>query len=111
MRSLAGDPRHRVDGVAEQIAVVEPRAPAKNPHLLPELGLDERVDDDRRPPLGPLDGEPQVVDRLDTRVADLLELLVGELSLERVHEPRRRLAGGVGDDVELDRSLRHLPGG
>ena len=107
MRGLAGDPRHRVDGVAEQIAVVEPRAPAKNPHLLPELGLDERVDDDRGPPLRALDREPQVVDGFDARVTDLLELLFGELSLERVHEPRRRLAGGVGDDVQLDGGLRH----
>ena len=91
----------------EQIAVMEPRAAAEDAHLLAELGLDERVDDDRGPALGSLDGEPQVIDRLDPRMADLLELLVGELSLERVHEPRRRLAGGVGDDMQFDGGLGH----
>ena len=78
---------------------METSTPAERAHLLPQFGLDERVNDNRRPPLCPLDGKSQVVDRLDPRVADLLELLVGKLSFERVHQPRRRLAGGVGDDV------------
>ena len=34
---------------------------------------------------------------------DLLERLIRELRLEREHEPLRRLAGRVRDDVELDR--------
>jgi hypothetical protein len=38
---------------------------------------------------------------------DLLELLVGELRFQRVHEPDRGLARGIGDDVELDRWLGH----
>ena len=64
-----------------------------------------RVDDDRRPPLRPLDRELEILDRLHARMADLLERLVGELRLERHHEPRRRLAGGVRDDVQLDRRV------
>jgi len=40
-------------------------------------------------------------------VANLLELLAGELRLERMDEPDCRLARRVGDDVKLDRlSLR-----
>ena len=43
-------------------------------------------------------------------VPDLLELLLGELRLERLDEARGRLARGVGDDVQLDRRmLRHAP--
>ena len=38
-------------------------------------------------------------------MADLAELLVGELRLERLHEPRRGLAGRVGDHVQLDRGI------
>ena len=45
----------------------------------------------------------EIVDGLDTRVADLLERLVRELRLERDDEPRRCLAGRVRDDVQLDR--------
>ena len=48
-----------------------------------------------------------VVLRLDARVTDLDEFLLRELRLERLDEARRSLAGGVGDDVELDRRLRH----
>src|SRR6185503_9680947 len=33
----------------------------------------------------------------------LRELLFRELRLERLHQARSRLSGGVGDDVELDR--------
>src|SRR5262249_21130000 len=52
--------------------------------------------------LHPLDRELQVGDRLHTRMADLLELLVGELRLQRLHEAVRGLAGGIRDHVELD---------
>jgi hypothetical protein len=36
-------------------------------------------------------------------VPNLLELLFRELRLERLHQARSRLTGGIGDDVELDR--------
>src|SRR5919201_3999407 len=93
--------------MAEQVAVVEPRAAAQDPHLLAQLRLDERVDHDRGTPLRPLAREPQVVHGLYPWMANLLELLVGELRLERVHEARRGLTCGVRNDVELDRRLRH----
>ena len=93
--------------MAEQVAVVEPRAAAEDAHLLAELRPDERVDHNCGTPLRPLDSESQVVDGLDPRVADLLELLVRKLGFERVHEPCRSLARRVGDDVELDGCLRH----
>ena len=48
---------------------------------------------------------------LDARVAHLLERLIGELRLEREHEPRRVLARRVGDDVELDRELVRVTAG
>jgi hypothetical protein len=42
-------------------------------------------------------------------MADLLELLIGELRLERLDQPVRGLARGVGDDVEFDRRMfRHV---
>src|SRR2546430_2617602 len=78
------------------------RAAAERLHRGPQLGLDERVDDDGRPAAGTVDGQLQVVHRLDARVADLLERLVRELRLERGDEARSGLAGRVGDDVELD---------
>jgi len=77
----------------------------------PQLRVDERVDDHRRAPLRTVEREMQVVHRLDARVSDLLELLVRELGLERVHEPDRRLAGGVRDDVQLDGRTVHAQGG
>ena len=69
---------------------------------LAQLGLDEGVDDDRRPALHPVDRELQVGDRLDARMADLGELLVGELRLERLDEALSGLAGRIGDHVQLD---------
>jgi hypothetical protein len=69
--------------------------------------VDKRVDDHRRPALGAVERELQVVDGLDPRMANLLELLPRELSLERMHQPYRRLTGGVRDDVQLDGWLRH----
>ena len=92
--------------MAEQVAVVELRAPAERAHRLAQLRLDERVDDDGGPALHPVDRELQVGDRLDARMADLEELLVGELRLERLDEPRGGLARGVGDHVQLDRGHR-----
>jgi hypothetical protein len=47
--------------------------------------------------------------RLDARMADLDELLVRELGLERLHEARRRLPRGVRDHVQLDWMGRHAP--
>src|SRR6266542_5438816 len=93
--------------MAEQVAVVHLRPPAELPHRVAELGIDERVDHHRRAALRTVDGELQVVDRLDSRMADDLELGVGKLRLECEHQPRRSLAGGVGHDVQLDRLLRH----
>src|SRR5262249_19519907 len=103
--------RHTRDGlhrVAEDVAVVHARAAAELAHDIAKLGVDERVEQHGRAPLRPLDREPQVVGRLGARVADLLELLIRELRLERLHEPRRGRAGGIRDNVQLDGSLaRH----
>ena len=82
--------------VAENIVLgVEPT----REHLL----LDERVDHDRRTAAHAVDGDVQVLDRLDPWMPDLEELLVGELRLECMHKPRRGLSRRVGDDVQLDR--------
>ena len=86
---------------------MEAVAAAERARGFAELRVDERVDDHRRPALRAVQREVKVVDRLDPRVADLLELLVRELGLERVDEPDGRLAGGVGDHVELDLLRRH----
>ncbi len=110
LRGVAGNPGDGVDRMAEQVAVVQARAAAERPHLLPELGLDERVDDDRRPSPRAVDRRLEVVDRLDPWMPDLLEELVGKLGLEREHEPRGCLSGRVGDDVELDRRCFVLRG-
>ena len=99
--------RDGLDRVPEDVAVVELRAPAQRAHRLAQLRLHDRVDHDRRPPPHPADRELEVVLRLDARVADLDEVLLRELGLERLDEPRRGLAGGVGDDVQLDRRVRH----
>ena len=86
----------------EQVAVVDSGAAAERAHRLAQLRLDERVDDDRGPArCARCTACAEVLDRLDARVPDLDERLVGELRLERRHEPRRRLAGRVGDDVQL----------
>ena len=81
LRGRARDRRDRSSG-GPGCRSSAPRA-GRAPHRLAELGLDERVDDHRRPALRALDGELQVVDGLDARVAHLLERLVGELRLER----------------------------
>ena len=85
---------------------MDARAPAERAHRLAELLVHEGVHGDGGPAAHPVDREAQVVDRLDARMADLLEVEVGELCLERDHEPRGGLSGGVGDDVKLDRRLR-----
>jgi hypothetical protein len=51
-RGPTGDARDRVDRMAEQVAVVDAGAPAESPHGVAHLGVDERVDDDRRPASG-----------------------------------------------------------
>ena len=104
--AMPGDARDRFDRLAEQVAVVEPRAAAERAHRVAQLRLHERVDDDRRPALHPVDGDVQVVLRLDARVADLDELLLRELRLERLDEARGGLARRVRDDVELDGRAR-----
>ena len=101
-RRLPRDACDGVDRMAEQVAVVDARAAAERPHRLAQLGLHERVDDDGRPPSGAVHREREVVDGLDARVADLLELLLGELRLEREDEPDGGLAGRVRDHVQLD---------
>ena len=100
-RGHARDLRDGLDRLAEQVAVVQARTPAERPHLLAQLGLDERVDDDRGPTLRALDRVLEVDDALDHRVANLLERLIRELGLQRVHEAGRGLPGRIGDDVEL----------
>ena len=98
----ARDARDRVDGMAEQVAVVDAGAPAELPHRVPQLRLDEGVDHHRRAPARLLDGDVQVLDVLDAGMPDLHERLVRELRLEREDEPGGRLPRRVGDDVELD---------
>ena len=102
-RGVPRDAGDRVDRVAEQVAVVQPRAPAERPHLLSEVGVDERVDDHRGPALCPVDRELEIVDGLHAGMPDLFEELIRELRLECQDEPRRRLTGRIRDDVELDR--------
>ena len=84
------------------------RPAAEVAQRVPELRLDDGVDDDRPAPLRAIDDESEVVDRLDPRVAHLLERLVRELGLQRGHEPRRGFAGRVRDDVQLYRFVGHL---
>ncbi len=101
-RGDAGDARDGVDRMTEQVAVVHLRAAAEVPHRLPHLRLDEGVDRDGRPTLHAVDRQLEVVQVLHARVPDLPELLLRELRLERLHEPRRGRARGVRDDVQLD---------
>ncbi len=110
-RRHPGDLRDRLDRMAEQVAVVEPRAAAERAHRLAHLAGDQRVDHHRGPAFCAADGELEVVEGLDLRVPDLLERLLGELRLERRDEARRGLAGRVRDDVELDDLARgvHVP--
>ena len=82
------------------------RAAAETPHRVAELGIDERVDDNRCVAPGAQDRSFQISDGLGASVAHLLELLFGKLRLQCLHEPRGGLPGGIGDDVQLD-SLRH----
>src|SRR5207237_6239128 len=77
-------------------------AAAEAAHGVAHLRLDERVDDDRRAAPRAVHGVLEVLDRLDARMADLLELLVGELSFQRLNETGRGLARGVRDDVQFD---------
>jgi hypothetical protein len=91
----------------EQVAVVNPGPTAEPAHRIPQLGVDERVDDDRGMSASAGDCPLQIVDGLGPRVAHFLERLLGKLGLERKHEPGGRLSCGVGDDVELDRRLGH----
>jgi len=107
LRGPAGDARDGFDRLAEEVAVVEARAAAERAHRLAQLGLDERVDHNGSAALHPVDRELEVFLRLDPWMADLDELLVRELRLERLDEPRRRFARGVGHDVQLDRRVRH----
>jgi hypothetical protein len=92
--------------VAEEVAVVQLVAAAERAGGFAELRVYERVDDHGRAAFGAVERKVEIVDGLDARVADLLELLLRELRFQRVHEPDGGLAGGVGDDVELDRGLR-----
>jgi hypothetical protein len=83
-------------------------ASIRRKYRVTELKIDERVDDDRRMAARAANGTFQIVDRLGARMAHLLELLFRKLCFERLHEACCRLAGGVGDDVQLDRwMLRH----
>ena len=67
-RRLARDARDRVDRMAEQVAVVQLRASAERAHRLAQLGLDERVDDDRR--RAPSSGRRRAAGRRRSRPAD-----------------------------------------
>src|SRR4029077_10736357 len=106
-RRATQDASDCVDRMAEQGAVGESCAAAESAHRLAELRLDEGVYDHGGPAAHPVDGELEVVLGLDPRMADLDEVLLGELRLERLDESRGGLAGGVGDDVQLDGRVRH----
>lgn len=95
--------------MAEEVAVVDARAAAELAHGVAHLGLDERVHHDRGTAARLLHRDQQIVDVLDTRVADLLERLVRELRLERQHQPLRRLSRRVRDDVQLDGNAIVMP--
>ena len=86
----------------EQVAVMDAGPAAELAHRLAQARLDQRVDHHGRTSARSRDRELEVVDALDARMADLLERLLRKLRLEREHEPRRRLACRVGDDVQLD---------
>src|SRR5437763_16751054 len=86
---------------------MQPVAATERAGRLAQLRVDERVDDHSGPALGAVERELQVVDGLDPRVADLLEVLVRKLGLERVDEPDGGRAGGVRDNVELDGLAGH----
>ena len=88
--------------------VVDAGAAAELAHRVAEPGLDERVDHHRRTAAGLRDGQHEVVRRLDPRVPHDLELLAGELRLQREHEPRGSLPGRVGDHVDLERLAQRL---
>ena len=88
--------------MAEQVAVVDARATAQAAHGVAQLRIDERVDDNRGVTACARDGALEIVHALGARVANLLELLLRKLRLERLDEPRRGLAGRVGDDVQVD---------
>jgi len=88
----------RLDRMSEQVAVVELRAPAESAHRVPQLRLHDRVDDDRGPPLHPVDREVEVLLRLDARVADLDELLVRETA-PRAAWTRRAAVSPVASDT------------
>jgi hypothetical protein len=88
--------------MAEQVAVVHARATAEPAHRIAHLAIDQRVHDDRRMPACRRDRALEVGDRVAARMPDLLELLLGELRLQRLHEAGRGLTRGVGDDVKLD---------
>ena len=78
------------------------RAATQAPHRVTQLRIDERVDDDRSVSACARDGTVEIDDRLHPRVPHLLELLLGKLGFECLHEACSGFAGGVGDDVELD---------
>ena len=71
-------------------------------HDLPQLGLDEREEDDGTASARPRCGEMDVLDDGDARVPDDLELLAGKLRLDRLDHPGRGLPRRVRDHVQLD---------
>ncbi len=87
LRRHPRDAGNGFDRLAEQVAVVELRAPAERPHRVAELRFHKRVHDDGRPAAHPVHRELEVVLGLDPQVPLILdELLLGELRLERLHE-------------------------
>ena len=89
---------------------MNPRPPAELTHRIAKPGLDERVNHDCRPATRLLHCDVQVFGVLDPRMANLLERLVGELRLEREHEPLCGLPRRVRHDVELDGLTLELVG-
>ena len=85
----------------EEVAVVQARTLHRSRIALTHALVDERIDDDGGPGFA-RDREAEVVDGLDARMDDVLELLFRELRLERLDEALRRRPGRVGDDVQLD---------
>jgi hypothetical protein len=72
---------------------VDARATAESTHGISQLGIDERVHDHGCMSAGAADRALEVVDGFGARMPHLLELLLGELRFQRLHEARSGLTG------------------
>src|SRR5207248_1556483 len=66
---LAGNARHGIDRMSEEIAVMDARTSTEAAHRIAHLRLDERVNDDGRPATGASDRKLEILDGFDSGVA------------------------------------------